>query len=312
MAEIVLITGLSGAGRSGAADVLDDLGWYVVDNLPTALIGTIVDIAGKPGSEISSSRVGRRTSAPRTPSAPSASSAAAGIRSPSCSSTPSTPEIVRRYDATRRRHPLADAVDGLVESIELERRQLDPVREAADLVIDTSDLNVHQLKERIVAAFATAADTWRLQVSVESFGFKHGLPLDADIVMDVRFLPNPHWQEDLRPLTGHDPKVRDHVLETAAGSDFVDRFDDLLASLLPQYESEGRSYLTVAIGCTGGRHRSVAVSEEIAARLRGRGWRCGPATATCRADPRLFCPARGEAGTVGRVRRTRAERGSPQ
>ena len=111
----------------------------------------------------------------------------------------------------------------------------------------------------------------RLQVSVESFGFKHGLALDADIVMDVRFLPNPHWEDDLRPLTGHDPKVRDYVLETAAGSDFVDRFDELLGSLLPQYEGEGRSYLTVAIGCTGGRHRSVAVAEELADRLRQRG-----------------------------------------
>jgi UPF0042 nucleotide-binding protein len=108
-------------------------------------------------------------------------------------------------------------------------------------------------------------------VSVESFGFKHGLPLDADMVMDVRFLPNPHWQPELRPLTGHDPKVRDHVLETAAGSDFVDRFDDLLASLLPQYQEEGRAYLTVAIGCTGGRHRSVAIAEELASRLRDRG-----------------------------------------
>ena len=139
----------------------------------------------------------------------------------------STPELVRRYDATRRRHPLADQADGLVESIELERSQLDPVRGAADLVIDTTDLNVHQLKERIVQAFDVGTES-RLQVAVESFGFKHGLPLDADIVMDVRFLPNPHWDDALRPLTGHDPEVRDYVLETSSGSDFVDRFDDLL------------------------------------------------------------------------------------
>ncbi|MEM8748180.1 MAG: RNase adapter RapZ [Actinomycetota bacterium] len=270
MAEIVLITGLSGAGRSGAADVLDDLDWYVVDNLPTALIGTIVDIAGKPGSDIARLALvaGRQH---QELLGTIGELRGSGHHVTVVFLDAATAEIVRRYDATRRRHPLADIADGLVESIELERRQLDPVRDAADLVIDTTDLNVHQLKERIVAAFSTATDTWRLQVSIESFGFKHGLPLDADIVMDVRFLPNPHWQEDLRPLTGHDPKVRDHVLETAAGSDFVDRFDDLLAALLPQYESEGRSYLTVAIGCTGGRHRSVAVSEEIAARLRGRG-----------------------------------------
>lgn len=269
MAEIVLITGLSGAGRSATADVLEDLDWYVVDNLPTTLIATIVDIAAKPGSDIARlalvagrqhhellTRVGEVR--------------ASGHRVTVVFLDASTPELVRRYDATRRRHPLADDAAGLVESIELERRQLDPVRGAADLVIDTSDLNVHQLKERLVNAFDESVDS-RLQVAVESFGFKHGLPLDADIVMDVRFLPNPHWEPELRPLTGHDPKIRDHVLETAAGSDFVDRFDDLLGSLLPQYENEGRSYLTVAIGCTGGRHRSVALAEELASRLRARG-----------------------------------------
>jgi RNase adapter protein RapZ len=269
MAEIVLITGLSGAGRSATADVLEDLGWYVVDNLPTALISTIVDIAGKPGSDIERlalvagrqhhdllKRVGEVR--------------ASGHRVTVVFLDASTPELVRRYDATRRRHPLADQADGLIESIQVERSELDPVRGAADLVIDTSDLNVHQLKEKLVTAFDESTSS-RLQVSVESFGFKHGLPLDADIVMDVRFLPNPHWEADLRPLTGHDPKVRDYVLETAAGSDFVDRFDDLLGALLPQYEREGRSYLTVAVGCTGGRHRSVAIAEELAGRLRARG-----------------------------------------
>ena len=269
MAEIVLITGLSGAGRSGAAHVLEDLGWYVVDNLPTTLIDTIVDLAAKPGSDIARlalvagrnhERLLGRVGEVR----------AKGHRVTVLFLDATTPALVKRYDATRRRHPLADHAEGLVESIELERSRLDPVRGAADLVIDTTDLNVHQLKERMMAAFADHGES-RLQVSVESFGYKHGLPRDADVVMDVRFLPNPHWQDDLRPLTGHDPKVRDHVLETAVGSDFVDRFDALLASLLPQYEAEGRSYLTLAIGCTGGRHRSVAVTEELVARLRERG-----------------------------------------
>lgn len=269
MAEIVLITGLSGAGRSGTADVLEDLGWYVVDNLPTALIGTIIDLAAKPGSDIPRlALVGGRQHG--TLLEKIGEIRASGHRVRVVFLDASTPELVRRYNATRRRHPLADEVEGLVESIELERERLDPARAAADLVIDTTDLNVHQLKDRIVDAFSASTES-RLQVSVESFGFKHGLPLDADMVLDVRFLPNPHWVPDLRPLTGHDPKVRDHVLETAAGSDFVDRVDDLLASLLPQYEKEGRSYLTVAIGCTGGRHRSVATAEEIATRLRGRG-----------------------------------------
>ncbi len=269
MADIVLITGLSGAGRSGVADVLEDLGWFVVDNLPTTLIGTIVELAAKPNSDIDRLALvaGRQH---REVLSKVAELRADGHDVRVLFLDASTAELVKRYDATRRRHPLAEDAEGLVESIELERSLLEPVRAAADLVIDTSDLNVHQLKERVAGAFE-AADDSRLQVAVESFGFKHGLPLDADIVMDVRFLPNPHWEDDLRPLTGHDPKVRDYVLETAAASDFVDRLDDLLASLLPQYAEEGRSYLTVAIGCTGGRHRSVAIAEEIASRLRLRG-----------------------------------------
>ena len=269
MADIVLITGLSGAGRSGVADVLEDLGWFVVDNLPTALIGTIVELAAKPNSGIERlALVAGRQHTEVLSMVGELRADGHDVRMVFLDA--STPELVRRYDATRRRHPLADEAEGLVESIELERSTLAPVRDAADLVIDTSDLNVHQLKERIDHAFDAPTGS-RLQVAVESFGFKHGLPLDADIVMDVRFLPNPHWEDDLRPLTGHDPKVRDFVLETAVGSNFVDQFDDLLASLLPQYQAEGRSYLTVAIGCTGGRHRSVAIAEELASRLRGRG-----------------------------------------
>ena len=269
MADIVLITGLSGAGRSGVADVMEDLGWFVVDNLPTALIGTIVELAAKPNSDIERlALVAGRQHVEVLSKVGELRAAGHDVRVLFLDA--STAELVRRYDATRRLHPLAEHAEGLVESIELERATLDPLRGAADLVIDTTDLNVHQLKDRVVRAFDSPRDS-RLQVAVESFGFKHGLPLDADIVMDVRFLPNPHWEDDLRPLTGHDQKVRDYVLETAAGSGFVERFDDLLASLLPQYEAEGRSYLTVAIGCTGGRHRSVAVAEELAERLRGRG-----------------------------------------
>ena len=269
MADVVLITGLSGAGRSGVADVLEDLGWFVVDNLPTALISTIVELAAKPSSDIDRlALVAGRQHAEVLTKVGELRAEGHVVRVVFLDA--STPELVRRYDATRRRHPLADDTDGLVESIELERTMLEPVRAAADLVIDTSDLNVHQLKERIDHAFDTPSGS-RLQVTVESFGFKHGLPLDADIVMDLRFLPNPHWEDDLRPLTGHDPKVRDYVLETAVGSAFIDRFDDLLASLVPQYQAEGRTYLTVALGCTGGRHRSVAAAEELAARLRQRG-----------------------------------------
>jgi UPF0042 nucleotide-binding protein len=180
--------------------------------------------------------------------------------------------LVKRYDATRRKHPLDGEAPGLVEAIELEREMLQPVRDAADLVIDTSELNVHQLKAKLIAAFDEAGDDQRLQIAVESFGFKHGLPIDSDIVMDVRFLPNPHWEEALRPLTGHDPLVRDFVLERAQANDVLDRFEALMLSVLPSYEAEGKSYLTVSIGCTGGRHRSVAVAEELARRIREHGF----------------------------------------
>ncbi len=270
MADIVVITGLSGAGRSGVADVMEDLGWYVVDNLPTSLVEKIVEMASLPGAtgiERLALVAGRdhgellaRVAAIR----------AAGHHVTVVFLDASSPELVRRYDATRRKHPLAAETDGLVESIEAERQMLEPTRESADLVIDTTGLNVHQLKERVVTAFAEA-DTSQMQVAVESFGFKHGLPLDADIVMDVRFLPNPYWDEQLRPLTGHDPAVRDYVIERAQTSAFLDSFDDMLKAVIPGYQAEGRSYLTIAIGCTGGRHRSVAIVEELAGRLRARG-----------------------------------------
>jgi UPF0042 nucleotide-binding protein len=270
MADIVLITGLSGAGRSGAADVLEDLGWYVVDNLPTSLVETIVELASKPGSGIDRLALvsGRQHLAllERV-----ATLRANGHRVRTLFLDASTAELVRRYDATRRMHPLAADADGLVEAIEMEREALDPVRSVADLVIDTSTLNVHELKAKLVGAF-DSGDGQRLQVAVESFGFKHGMPIDADIVMDVRFLPNPHWDEALRPLNGHDAAVRAYVLERPAAADFLDRFGDLLGTLLPAYQQEGKSYLTVAVGCTGGRHRSVAVVEALAGRLRHEGF----------------------------------------
>src|SRR5918996_1444394 len=197
---------MSGAGRSATADVLEDLGWYVVDNLPTSLVEKVVDLASLPGSGIDRlALVAGRNYGEVLDNV--AALRSAGHRVTVLFLDAQTPELVRRYDATRRMHPLAAMSDGLVESIDLERSLLGGTRDAADLVIDTSDLNVHQLKDRIVAAFDDAT-TSKLQVAVESFGYKHGLPLDADIVMDVRFLPNPHWEDDLRPLTGHDPAVR--------------------------------------------------------------------------------------------------------
>ena len=271
MADILLITGLSGAGRSGAAAVLEDLGWYVIDNLPTSLVDTIVELVSKPGSDIEKlALVAGRQHVELLPKV--AALRAGGHQVRLLFLDASTSALVKRYDATRRKHPLDGEAPGLVEAIDLEREMLQPVRTAADLVIDTTELNVHQLKAKLLAAFDQAGENHRLQIAVESFGFKHGLPIDADIVMDVRFLPNPHWEENLRPLTGHDPAVRDFVLERAQASDFLDRFEQLMVSVLPSYEAEGKFYLTIAIGCTGGRHRSVAVAEELAQRIREKGF----------------------------------------
>ena len=179
-----------------------------------------------------------------------------------------TPELVKRYGSTRRKHPLDDAGGGISDAIARERVLLEPVKAEADLLIDTSTLTVHELKARIAAAFANEASDATMQTAITSFGFKHGMPLDVDLVMDVRFLPNPHWIEELRPLTGLDEPVRRYVMEQPATAEFLARFENLLEMLVPAYASEGKSYLSIAIGCTGGQHRSVALAEELAGWLR--------------------------------------------
>ena len=269
MADILVITGLSGAGRSTTAAVLEDLGWYVVDNLPTSLVDTIVELAGAPGSGIERlALVAGRQHLELMPKVAAMRAAGHQVRVVYLDAT--TAELVKRYESSRRRHPMANDGDGLLEAIEIERTLLEPMRGDCDLIIDTSDLNVHQLKAKLMGAFEVSVSE-RLQVAVESFGFKHGLPLDADVVMDVRFLPNPHWDENLRPLSGLDQAVKDDVLSRPEAIEFLRNFQALLQSVLPHYASEGKSYLTIAVGCTGGRHRSVAIAEEIGHGLRASG-----------------------------------------
>lgn len=269
MADILVITGLSGAGRSAAAGVLEDLGWYVVDNLPTSLVDTIVELASAPGSGIERlALVAGRQHLELMPKVARLRADDHRVRLVYLDAT--TSELVRRYETTRRRHPMAAEAPGLLEAIELERTILEPMKGDCDLVIDTTDLNVHQLRSKLNGLLEVTPGA-HLQVSVESFGFTHGLPIDADIVMDVRFLPNPHWEPGLRPQTGLDLAVRDYVLDRAETRDFIARLGGLIESVLPSYAAEGKSYLTIAIGCTGGRHRSVAVVEELAARLRATG-----------------------------------------
>jgi RNase adapter protein RapZ len=176
--------------------------------------------------------------------------------------------LVRRFEGTRRRHPIAERQ--VAEAIADERRLLEPVRERADVVVDTAEMNVNQLRQRVTDLFGDDPAVG-MRTSVVSFGYKHGLPLDADLVFDCRFLPNPHWVDKLRPLSGLDEPVRDYVMAEDATHDFLDRVDDLVGTLLPAFADEGKAYLTVALGCTGGRHRSVVLAEELARRLRARG-----------------------------------------
>jgi len=274
MSEFLVITGMSGAGRSQAADDLEDLGWFVVDNLPSSLVEKIGELAAAPGSTITKVVLvvgsGRHQADILTALR---SLRLNGHRVRILFLEASTSELVRRYGATRRRHPLAETEQtSLTEAIELERSLLQPVREQADLVIDTTDLNIHQLKGRLVELFASESPTPTMQTTLQSFGFKHGLPLDVDIVLDCRFLPNPFWVERLREHSGLEENVREYVLSTELAGEFVDRIESLLEMLLPAYVAEGKSYLTIAVGCTGGRHRSVVIAEEIGRRLRRKGF----------------------------------------
>jgi UPF0042 nucleotide-binding protein len=182
-----------------------------------------------------------------------------------------TDVLVRRYESSRRRHPLGVGDNGLADAIGRERSLLEPVRAEADVVVDTSELNVHQLHDRLVDLFGDEGRAASMHVRLLSFGYKHGLPTDVDLVLDCRFLPNPHWEEELRPLTGLDEGVRAYVLVTPTAEDFLGRLEGLLELLLPAYDKEGKAYLTIAFGCTGGRHRSVAIAEEVARRLREAG-----------------------------------------
>lgn len=270
MTDVLVITGLSGAGRSQAADFLEDLDWFVVDNLPIELLDKIVELGSWPGSY---SKLGLVVGPTAHPGEVLDAVARLKVhhRVRVLFLDAATPVLVKRYGSSRRKHPLDDGSGGVAKTIERERALLEPVKAMADVVVDTSQLNVHQLKSFVAETFGSGPDRANLQISVMSFGFKHGLPLDVDLVMDVRFLPNPHWVEDLRPLTGLDSAVREYVLDQPATLEFLRRYEHLLELLLPAYEVEGKTYLSIAIGCTGGRHRSVAIVEEIARWMRDRG-----------------------------------------
>jgi UPF0042 nucleotide-binding protein len=269
--EFVVITGLSGAGRSEAAKSLEDLDYFVIDNMPPGLVGRVAELAATAGAPrrlaiVIDARSGkffgdlhRGLDELRDLNVP--------YRIVFLEASDDT--LVRRFSTTRRRHPLAP--DGRVdEGIRKERLVMDTLRSQADLVIDTSELTPHELRDRMRETFAAAQPRGNLQVTVLSFAYKHGVPRDADMVLDVRFLPNPHWVDELRPLPGTDERVKSYVLRQQSFGEFRRRLLRFLDFLVPGYVSEGKSYLTVAVGCTGGRHRSVIVAEDLAEYFRAR------------------------------------------
>lgn len=263
--ELLILTGMSGAGRSTVAHALEDLGWYVVDNLPPSLlpqlaaqttishaaVAVVVDVrGGKFFDDLTSALEDLRKSS---------------IEFRLLFLDASDQALVQRFESTRRPHPLQEQ-GRIVDGIARERTKLEELRAQADVVIDSSNLNVHQLEKRTGEIFA-AGMTKALRVNVLSFGYKYGIPVDSDLVLDCRFIPNPHWIPELRPLTGLDAPVSDRVLGSDGVSDFVASYVSVVEKMIPGYLREGKKYVTIAIGCTGGKHRSVAIAEEIARQL---------------------------------------------
>ncbi|HEY0452520.1 RNase adapter RapZ [Actinophytocola sp.] len=266
--EVAVVTGLSGAGRSTAAKCLEDLGWFVVDNLPPELISTMVELGAKAQGAVTKVAVVMdvRSRAFTEDLASIIRDLDASGYKPRVLFLEATDDVlIRRFEQVRRGHPLQG--DGrLIDGIKAERDLLAPLRSDADLVLDTSTLSVHQLRAKIEDTFGTEAST-TTRVTVLSFGYKYGIPMDADLVMDVRFLPNPFWIPELKDLTGRDADVRNYVLTQEGAEEFLDRYHELLRLIGAGYRREGKRYLTLAIGCTGGKHRSVTISEELSRRL---------------------------------------------
>ena len=262
---VVVITGLSGAGKSYAIKCFEDMGFFCVDNLPTTLIPTFADLVGRSSHAITRVALGVdvREGEYLTHLLDTLGELRGRGHTVEVLFLEASEEaLVRRYRETRRRHPLAPE-GNVVDGIRAERKALSTMREVADRIVDTSALTVHQLKDLLVEAYVAPGQRTGLTISLVSFGFKHGVPFDADLVFDVRFLINPHFVEGLRPLDGRDPRVREFILAKAESREMLRRLQDFLGFVLPAYQREGKAYLTVAIGCTGGRHRSVALVEEL-------------------------------------------------
>ncbi len=265
--DVVILTGMSGAGRTTAGDVLEDRGWYVVDNLPPSMIVELMEVtADDPQRQKVAAVVDVRSRDFTTElSVALAALGQRGWRPRVVFVDASDEALVRRFDAVRRPHPLQG--EGLLlDGIRRERRMLADLRSNADVVVDTSNYNVHQLSAKVDSLIETGVKV-RLRLAVMSFGFKYGIPLDADTVLDLRFLPNPYWDPAMRPYTGKDAAVRDFVLGQELAGSFLDHAERMMRTAVAGYLAEGRRFVTVAVGCTGGKHRSVAIAEELALRL---------------------------------------------
>jgi UPF0042 nucleotide-binding protein len=263
--ELLILTGMSGAGRSTVAHALEDLGWHVVDNLPPALLPELATEMEKTESSVAvvvDVRGGKFFDALASALEALGNS---DIKYRLLFLDASDQALVQRFESTRRPHPL-QSTDRIVDGIARERMKLEDLRSQADVVIDTSNLNVHQLEKRTAEIFA-AGMAKALRINVLSFGYKYGIPVDADLVLDCRFIPNPHWIPELRPLSGLDDAVYNHVLASDGVADFVKSYVNVVEKMIPGYLTEGKKYVTIAIGCTGGKHRSVSVAREIAAQL---------------------------------------------
>jgi len=263
--EVVVITGMSGAGRSTVAHAMEDLGWYVVDNLPPSLLANLCDMAGATTPKIAVVIDVRVREFFDALNAGLSEIADRGISRRVLFVDAADDVLVRRFESTRRPHPLQGS-ERILDGIAKERDRLREVRSVADIVIDSSSLNIHQLDQKIASLFESSDDA-DLRVNILSFGYKYGIPIDADLVMDCRFIANPHWIPELRPLTGLDKPVSAKVLDNANVQDFLEKYQSLFETMATGFFQEGRKYLTLAVGCTGGKHRSVAVAEELARRL---------------------------------------------
>ncbi len=272
--RIVIITGLSGSGRSAALKAFEDIGYYCVDNLPLALLPSFADYAQE-SVEAGRSAIGidiREKDFPTRFPALYGELKAGGHPIEMLFLDASDQALVRRFSETRRPHPLARGATALVDGIRAERAALGEIKKLADRTLDTTDYTVHDLRQAVERHYAEVDAARPMVVTLITFGYKHGMPYDLDLLFDLRFLPNPHFVPELREFTGEDPRVRQYVTANADAAEFLARFEDFLAYLLPRYRREGKSYLTIGFGCTGGRHRSVAVALTVAERLRGWGY----------------------------------------